>query len=246
MSDFQYKRAPITEAVVEIRFASPIDENRLKKTFKYFSDLYSDYKTIPHHEIDIDVRQAEEPVARITNIIHTNQFTSADMTQRLHITPNSFLVSQIAPYEGWGKFCDRIIRDWEILRKGVGFQNIKRVGMRYINRIDMPIDGPILRYEDYITVYPTLPECLDPCVSHAVNVQVNLEDINSVLNLKTAMVESPLPEHLAMVVDLDISQIFESPLSDDELYSYLNEARNKKNTVFESCITDKARELFNQ
>ena len=190
------------------------------------------------------IRPEGDPITHITEII-TNQFSSSDMTQLLHVTPNSFLVSQLAPYEGWKKFNERIIRDWGIWRKHAGFQDIKRVGMRYINRIDMPLEGPILEYEDYITVYPTLPKILDPCTFHAVNVRVNLEDINSVLNLKSALVESPLPEHLAIVVDLDISRVFEEPLSDDDLYSYINEARTKKNTIFEACITDKARELFN-
>lgn len=243
MTDFQYKRAPITEAVVEIRYASPVAEVREKKAFKYFNNLYSDFKSIPHRNIELEIRPEGDPITHTTEVV-SNQFSSDDMTQRLHVTPNSFLVSQLAPYEGWEKFNKRIIRDWEIWRKYAGFQDIKRVGMRYINRIDMPITGPIPKYEDYITVYPTLPKILDSCSYHAVNVRVNLDDIRSVLNLKSALVESPLPEYVAIVVDLDISRVFDEPVSDNDLYSYINEARSKKNTIFEACITDKARELF--
>ena len=166
------------------------------------------------------------------------------MTQQLHIRNLSFLVSQLAPYTGWEQFKSRIIRDWDTWRSAVSFRPIERVGMRYINRIDLPIAGPLVQYEDYVTVYPALPALLDPCAYHSVNVRVLLKDIESELNLKSAVVPSPLPNHLAIVVDLDIARMYQTPPSDKELYSYICQARIKKNEIFEACITQKARELF--
>ena len=166
------------------------------------------------------------------------------MTQQLIISDTSFLVSQLAPYVGWDKFKERIIRDWDTWRHAVKFQPIQRVGMRYINRIDLPRKGQVVYYEEYLTVYPALPPLLDPCSYHSINVKVLLGDIQSVLTLKSAVVESPLPDHLAIVLDLDIGRMYETPPDDESLYSFIDQARIKKNEIFESCITDKARELF--
>lgn len=100
--------------------------------------------------------------------------------------------------------------------------------MRYINRIDIPITEPTTKYEDYVNVYPALPDILDPSLSHSVNVQVGLNDLNAILTLNTAVVQSPVPNHIAVVIDIDIGRNFESPQSSDKLYEFLELARNKK------------------
>lgn len=244
MTEFQYKRAPITEAVVEFRSATPVDEKKRKKALKHLSKLYADHNPVVLKNIKVEITDGDPKTQTTDSIL--NKFSSGDMTQQLHITNNSFLVSQLAPYTGWEQFKLRIMRDWDTWRKAVNFQPIERVGMRYINRIDLPITGSLVQYEDYVTVYPALPALLDPCAYHSVYVRVLLEDIQSELNLKSAVVESPLPDHLAIVVDLDIVRMYQTPPNDEELYSFISQARTKKNEIFEASITDKARELFSQ
>ena len=246
MTDFQYKRAPITEAVVEFRSPKPIDVSKYPKAIKKLKKHYSDYTARPTQAYEFKIEQNSKPEARKIGSQLQHRFFSKDMRQQLRINDIALLFSQLAPYEGWELFNQRIIRDWEAWKSVVGFRPINRIGMRYINRIDLPKTGDIVRYEDYVTVYPTLPSLLDPSIFHSVNVRVTLDDIDSILNLNSAMVESPLPNHLAIVIDLDIIRVFQSPPSDEESYAFVNKARRKKNDIFESCITDKARELFNK
>lgn len=245
MTEFQYKRAPITEAVVEFRSPTPVDEKKRKKALKRLSKLYVDHNPVVQQKIEFEFNPKGNTKTQQTDSI-IDKFSSDDMTQQLVISDISFVVSQLAPYTGWEQFKQRIMRDWSNWRSIFSHQPIERVGMRYINRIDLPIEAPVVRYEDYVTVYPTLPALLDPCSYHSVNVRVVLEDIQSELNLKSAVVDSPLPGHLAMVLDLDISRVYQAQPSDDELYSYISQARIKKNEIFEACITDKARDLFNK
>lgn len=245
MADFQYKRAPITEAVVEIKSATPIDKRKRNKAVKKLNKFYSHHDPVTQQNFEVNIKPGGTPRIQTTDSV-LDKFSSEEMTQQLHISDTSFVVSRLAPYTGWEKFKLRIMRDWDTWRSAVGFYPIKRVGMRYINRIDLPITGPIVRYEDYLRVYPSVPPLLDPCVYHSVNVRVMLRDIDSILNLKSAQVESPLPGNLAIVLDLDILRNFKSSPSNEELYSFISRARIKKNEIFEACITDKARNLFNQ
>ena len=243
MSDFQYKRAPITEAVVEFRSAVPVEGKKRKKALEKLKKLYSQHKPLIQKEVKFEIAPQRAPKTQETDSV-VDRLLSDDISQQLHITDISFLVSQLAPYKGWKQFEQRITRDWESWGSVVGFRPVERVGMRYINRIDLPLTENLVHYEHYLTVYPALPPLLDPSVFHSINVKVVLEDIQSLLSLQSALVQSPIPEHLAIVVDLDISRKFKIPPSNEELYSYISQARAKKNEVFEACITDKARELF--
>lgn len=245
MASFQYKRAPITEAVVEFRFTSSPNSGKQDKAFKNLKKFYSDHNEIKDRSIELEVKPDGDPVTNTTYIIK-NQFSSVDMTQILTVSQSSFLVSQLAPYQGWSNFKERIIRDWDIWNKYVGFKKVERIGMRYINRIDIPITDPVTEYEEFVTVYPSLPKIIDPCLSHSVNVKVGLDDINSILTLNSAVVQSPIPDHIAIVIDLDISRKYKSLQSNNDIYEFIELARKKKNYVFEACITDKARELFNK
>ncbi|MCZ6804020.1 MAG: TIGR04255 family protein [Proteobacteria bacterium] len=243
MTEFQYKRAPITEAIVEFRSAIPVDEKKRKKALKKLSQLYENHNPFPLRDIKLEVNREGETKTKTTEST-LDKFSSNDMTQQLQITDISFGVSQLAPYNGWEQYYLRIKRDWETWRRTVSFRPIERAGMRYINRIDLPLTGSLVHYEDYLEVYPEIPALLDPTSDHSLNVRVRLTDIESVLNLKSAVVESPLPDHMAIVLDLDIGRTYQTPPDDEELYSFISQARIKKNEIFEACITDKARELF--
>lgn len=247
MTEFQYKRAPIIEAVVEFRSNTSVDGKKRQKAFGRLKRLYANYNPVTQQHLELEINADRDPKTTITeSILH--RFSSKDMTQQLFINDNdnSFLVSQLAPYSGWETFKERIMRDWNTWQNVVKFQNVNRVGMRYINRIDLPVTGSVVQYEDYVTVYPAVPDLLNPCSYHSVNVSLALEDIQCALNVKTALIESPLPDHISIVVDLDIVKKYETTIGNEELYSFISQARTKKNQVFEACITDKARELFNQ
>jgi uncharacterized protein (TIGR04255 family) len=243
MSEFQYIRPPITEAVIEFRFASLPDESKRSIAVKKLKKLYDNYDPTTRKEVEVKVLPKGSAETRVSESV-VEKFRSADMTQQLLIYDRSFLMSQLAPYTGWQQLYNRLERDWIVWRKATGFHNVERIGVRYINRIDIPLEPLVTYYEHYVTVYPAVPKELDPCIRHSVNIQVKLDDIDSDLKVKTAMVESPIPVHVAIVLDIDVSKTFAEPSSDERLFDFLTEAREKKNQIFEACITDKARALF--
>ncbi len=245
MSDFQYQSAPITEAVVQFRTATTPSKKDTKKGITKLSKNYAEYTPQEQQKVAFAISQLGEPTTKTKKII-VDKLSSSDMTKQLIIRENSFVISQHAPYCGWKEFEKRILRDWKLWKNTVGFQEIKSVGMRYINRIDIPVEENLAHYENYVTVYPNLPQLLDPSIHHSVNIRVKFADIESELILNSALVPSPIPEHVAITVDIDLIRAFQSSPSDTELSSALNAARLKKNEVFESCITSQARERFNQ
>ena len=243
MDDFQYKQPPITEAIIEFRSTSPFDAKQRAKGRSKLQKSYEKHVAEKQQTVGFKIQRGGDSVAN-TTFSDLDRFMSNDMTEQLQITERSIVISQLAPYVGWETFGERVRRDWKNWRTAVGFLPIIQLGIRYINRIDIPIVDGAGHYEKYLTVYPKLPELIDQTIGHSLNVRTKLPDIDGDLNLNSAVVPSPLPNHIAIMLDLDFMRIFQKPPSDDELFEALNIFRTQKNKTFEACITDDARKMF--
>ena len=241
-----YEHPPITEAVIGINFSSPIKQATLSSVNKKFQRRYPHHQTVSNLNIAI-VELGDKQINKSTadvNQENGHRLSTEDMTELLLLWPSSFSISQLSPYHGWDHFFDRFVKDWGVWKKLVGFQTINRIGVRYINRIDIPITGPIVEYEKFLNVYPKLPGMLNPTEAYAIQTSSHLKDIDSRLILNSAVVPSPILDHASFLIDLDISKESNLPQNDNDIFDLLKKIRVKKNAIFEICITRRARELF--
>ena len=237
-----YSRPPITEAVIGINFSSQIPKTALNEFEKKIKTHYSNHQVISNYNIDL---MLSNQISTKSNKQDGCRCSTEDMTQLVVLWPSSFIVSQLAPYQGWDHFYRRFVRDWVLLKKIIGFQPISRIGVRYINRIDIPAEEPLIEHEKYINIYPKMPDILQPTTSYALQAAVQLKNIDCLLNINTAIVPSPLLRHASFIIDQDIFKV-DPPQNNDDIYELLGKIRTEKNTVFEACISDLARELFNE
>jgi uncharacterized protein (TIGR04255 family) len=242
MTQHSYSNPPITEAIIEIRHSQPHDPSKLKKAVKRFRKIYANYTPMSELQVKVEI-QGATPVTNATPQNY-HRLSSSDMTQMLTFKGQNFTVSQLAPYQGWDEFFNRFKRDFEEWKKQTGYQEIVQIGVRFINRIDIPLDKPVTVYEKFLNVYPLLPSLIEPISHYAIQVEQPLNDLGCILRLNSAVVKSPLAEHISIVVDQDIIKKDSPPQKEIEIYSLLNEIRVKKNEIFEACITDRAREAF--
>lgn len=243
MSQLPYNNPPITEAVIEIRFSSTVDEAVRKRLAKKFEKHYSEVKPLESHKYEFDLSGQSVK----NSVVRTDyRLSSGDMSEILILRDSAFLLSQLAPYVSWEAFISRFERDWTNFEKSTGHNEISRIGVRFINRIDIPKSGELLHESEYVNIYPTLPETLQPTMGYSIQSRKRIEHIESLLSLSSAIVESPVPRHISIVLDQDIARENNLPQRTQKIIEYLNEVRVEKNKIFESCITDKARELFNR
>jgi len=243
MDAAQYDKPPITEAIVELRSNSKIVEKSLSKVVKALSKEYHQHKTIEARSFDVNIN-AGGSASTNTRVSNQERFSSNDMTQQLLIRDTSIVVSQLAPYVGWVSFKKRIESGWAAWDRAVGFFPVGQIGMRFINRIDIPGEAGGFPHGQYVSAYPNFPPDIGRALGHAINAQFYLDDIEANLILNIARTESPLPEHAAMLLDIDITRVFSSPPSKSVIFEILDQFRLKKNGIFESCITEQARALF--
>ena len=56
-----------------------------------------------------------------------------------------------------------------------------------------------------------------------------------------ATVPSPLLNHASFALDIDFGREVNVPQADDGLWSYIEQIRDRKNVLFEACITERTR-----
>lgn len=242
-----YKYPPVTEAVIGINFAENLSKALLKSVSDKLAKNYPIYQQLQNFSVNLDLRpQAGKDHKTITEVAEAHRRSSQDMTELALALPNSLVVSQLAPYPSWSIFSKRFMRDWKLLKKTLGYREIKRIGVRYINRIDIPVTGPVIQHEQFLNVFPRVPDMLSPLIAGAVQTISYFEDINCKLTLNSGVVESPILNHSSFLLDIDLAREIDVPQNDKGIFELLETMRLKKNQVFEACISQRARdEIFN-
>jgi uncharacterized protein (TIGR04255 family) len=246
MSEQPYARPPITEAVVEIRFGAPVDQQVLEKVSSALHDEYPHQQPIQNFEVEFNVvaGSGNPPTTRLNETAGLKRM-SQEMTELLILWPSTFLMSQLAPYPGWDNFLARFVHDWKAWKRIAGYQKLVRVGLRFVNRVDVPIDANVTESSHYLTFSADIPPKLGPVAAYAVQAQFPPDHNGLKVTLNSGLIPSPLPDRISLLLDQDIALEQDVPQRDDEIVSLLGAMREKKNLVFEVCITDRARGLFN-
>jgi uncharacterized protein (TIGR04255 family) len=169
-------------------------------------------------------------------------FQSADGNKVLQIAKDGFTFSLVNNYDSWESFYEEANKYWEIFKQEMKPSTVVRVGVRYVNKLDLPLE------------LDKLPEYI--------STKLELEPISQIPTEIFARFVLPFDSHTCIVthatnpnlltqtsrgyiIDIDVFEETAFEVSNDEhLSTLLEELRDIKNLVFENSITDKARELF--
>lgn len=241
-----YSRPPITEAVIELRTDDGASEADLARVSRKLAKQYP--QGIIMEEVEYDLRPNEPeapPMMRSTGKKQWRHSTAEGENVVLFST-GSISTSRLAPYGSWEDLFGRTQANWQVYRDLAGKRALKRVGVRYINRLDIP--GPAdtrLDLNEYLNVAVQRPIVLDGLLLES-TASVRVELANSAYSAILTVATAPpaLIDHAAVLVDLDVYAEVDLPRRDDDMWAKLSEIRELKNRIFESCITDRTRELI--
>ena len=243
--EISYKRPPITEAVIEFRFAQPLELSTVEKARDRFSKEFSTVAKLEQLEWQI----GGDPVHPSVNTFTAGfRLHNADSSEIIIISAFTLSFSTVAPYKGWATFSDSAMKIYGRFRELVGYTQIFRIGLRYINRLDIPQTNPpsLIRLEDYIKIHPNYPEDVLPALgAFTVQCVFTLPEGNTTATISVASVASPLPTHFSILLDIDIGRVNDVPQKESEIREVLDVMRGQKNRIFEQCITDASRKTFN-
>lgn len=238
-----YPRAPITEAVIDLLTVGAVEPS--VDHLEQIGDAGYPGK----ERVDIN----EFGVAREGASIKTKQlgwrFRSADGLYVYQVRKNGFGASRLAPYERWESFRGEARRLWDKYREATQPLGLQRIAVRYINRIDIPL--PLEDFGDYFLTAPLISPHLPQGLSgYLLSLTVPIDPLVTAIITQTTLSPEVVgtkpanPEKLSMLLDIDVSQAIELPETEEGIWERFEYLRKVKNHVFESCITDMTRGLF--
>jgi len=238
-----YSKAPITEAIIEIRW-----QLKAGTTLADFERIHEAEKgTYPAVRKRLQALGLMELGPRVTASASQEQtaflYISADEKQIYQARLDGFAFSRLAPYESWQPFQAEARRLWNIHREALKPVAITRLAVRYINRLDLP--GERVEMKDYFRLSPEVPPELPQSMSgFLLRVQLPQEDLKAQLVVNQTIIPPVKPQSVAVILDLDLFRDNDVPNDDNDIWAFFESLHERKNEVFENCITNPTRELI--
>jgi len=179
--------------------------------------------------------------------IRTNErllFFTEDRKMLAQVGTRLLVVNALKPYPHWEGFKPRIVMAWKSLQASVEVQGLERIGLRYINHIELPAQGGELA--EYFEFYPSVGQRLpQQMVSFLAGVEFSYADDRDHCRVQVAPIPGSGGKSLFM---LDIDYFLAQPRAVEvvDALPWVEEAHNRVEEVFEGCITDKLRKMFEE
>lgn len=238
-----YSRAPLTEALLDIRVEIP-GEIGLSRLAEVHLGQEGDYPKreegfIVHGQMSV----GSEVGASAKQISNGYRFVSQDHRQIFQARRDGFTFNRLAPYETWNSFREEARRLWTAYRSIATPKNITRIGVRYINRFDLPL--PITDFKDYFRTVPEISSGMSQGLSgYFMQLQLPQADLNAMLVLNQALIPPPAPNMVSVLLDIDLHSDSDLPSDEQGLWDRFELFHTRKNKVFEACITDRVRRMI--
>ena len=247
--ELHLNHAPIVEALISID-VEPLGGEQTSKLYTAGQTLKPEYpESEPLNQLQIAFGVTFQPSGISHQTSHQgspygHKFVSKDKRQLLLFRHNGFTFSRLPPYDRWDSFRSEARRIWNIYRDAVGPVTIKQFGLRYINRVLVPIGEPI---ERYLKLFPNIPDNPDgsPRTIQGSYMRVDsmLEEPVGQLIIQQAMLPMMQEGFATLSLDFDLRFQFESS-TEDYVWTTLETARHIKNQLFVDSLTSTFLETF--
>lgn len=242
--------APIVEAVLEVTCDLPpsTDLQRFQDVAK--EQLRTVYpkarrQTVQSHEFR---KEGEKPPeVSIRQEVGALLFVAEDERQVIQFRREGYSFNRLAPYGSLDEYLPEIERTWEIFRKIVEPIQVRRIGLRFINRLPLPTINGRVELNEYLKISPQLPDEETLEFIGFVNQHSAIEkDTGNQVNITLVM--QPLEgQTLPIIFDIDAFRMVAlSPKDWPAIRSIVDALRILKNQVFKRTLTEKCLNLFQQ
>jgi uncharacterized protein (TIGR04255 family) len=237
--------APIIEAIIDIRtkLASNFDLTKFSLLKQKLGENYPQMEERRTFSASIKLRGKEVEQILDNKGLQGYLFKSVDGRNVAQFRRDGFTFSRLKPYTNWNGVITEAKRLWKFYVDEALPEIIPRIAVRYINRLEIPL--PINDFEEYLTSPPTIPKSLPQGVSHfLVKITICDEKLEAMANIIQALEKSSKPEHVNIILDIDVFKQEESGFNRDEIWQNFEQLRDLKNRIFFDSITEKTAGLF--
>lgn len=246
-----YDRAPIVEAIIDVRLsAAPtfrITNPEMKTVLEAEKAQYS--QVLEAHTVEATANFG--PAGMVTTSARAQHDADAyrlqdnNGKQAAHLEGGRFSFSKYEPYETWETLRDEAKRIWHRYVQVVRPVSVHRLSLRYVNRIDIPLVAGDLK--EWLLTVPDVHPSLGPGVtSYMMELQIPQVGLpKTVAMMRQALVQPHKPEVISIVLDIDVVRGVDLSGSDADLaqvWQMFETLHTRENQIFENTITERVRE----
>ncbi|MEK9505175.1 TIGR04255 family protein [Gaopeijia maritima] len=226
-------RAPIREAVVEIRVPRLENPNALEILETLARDLGFE-QVLQGFRFSADFSfgplglKGDDP----REVPHGFKAVSDDHIIDLDL--DAVRVIRLEPYSNWEELEGLVRQTWATYREALNPEKVVRIGVRYVNMIRIYPGGEV---KDSFLGLPDAPPPWPQRVSSFLFRQTLHED-DIAVNVTHAMVDDVDEDRVGIVFDIDAFTQCELDPSSDTIWGTLAALRDLKNRIFFSGLTD--------
>ena len=183
--------------------------------------------------------------AEVRKLSPRMQFISKKGDRMIQLAENLLVINHLHPYPGFKTWEPILFRALEAYRIVAMPQRVRRMGLRYINRIEIP--GTQVVMENYFRVYPQLPTLIgNTHGAFLVRVEVpqSSQGHSVIITFSTGVQPQSNEDGSVFMLDLyDIGELDVSP-EPIALEKEIRRAHDNVVMAFEGSITDELRDLL--
>jgi len=240
----KYAKPPIVEAVCEFRLTPEtrwdltvpgLLYERLKGSFPQ-----KEQRMIP----EVELIQGPEGLQQQIRTSERIMLFTKDKKMLVQVGPRLLAINVLKPYPHWEGFKPRIEMAWQSLQAAIEVQGLERIGLRYINHIELPAQSVELAeyFEFYLSVGQRLPQQM---VSFLAGAEFSYADDRDHCRVQLTPIPGSGGKSLFML-DIDYFLARARAVEVVDALAWVEEAHDRVKEVFEGCITDKLRAMFEE
>lgn len=219
----QFKKAPVIEAVFEIRF--PAELSIECRRDEYYEKIRQKYPNV-----SVPVIDSPEP-----NALRAYKFETEDKTKLIQFSINRFSFHS-RNYKTFSEFNSETLKYIELFCNHYQISQLNRTGLRYINHIPIEMEQDVILLSKYLKFGYNLPNTIQENLElfHTV-ILTKIEDGKLRILIASQEKLGPLGKK-AIVLDFDF--FFEGDLFVQNLQDYLEKSHMYTKRTFESLMSD--------
>lgn len=238
-----YGKPPVTQAICEFQFVSDKAWDWTIPGLIY-PKISNEFPLKQQEQaFQISVAPQQLPTQRFSTALSKMQFLKSDGSAMVQIGPDLLGINVQTPYPGWPNFFKLISEQFQIYTEMASPRGFKRIGLRYINRIEFQSDE--IEITKYFRYYPHLPEDIEQ--SHGPFSMSVVHSFDGGRNALVIVLANVIPsQHLTYVLDLDYSLTQSDKVQLVDGLQWTESAHARIEDMFEASITDELRALFEE
>lgn len=242
----KYAKPPIIEAVCEFRL-TPGCTWDLTIPGVIYEEVKSDFPNKEQRHVqELGTSQdASEPQlqSRMTERV---VFLTSDRKTFIQVGPRLLAINTLKPYDSWKGFMTKTEIGFRALTKKVEVQGLQRIGLRYINLIEVP--GKTFNLVEFFHFRPLMGETLRKRALSSLIVGCLLPSSDGNEVTKVQLMNTGAAKELSTEFLLDIDHFTAGPglVPPQRAMEWVEAAHVQVEEVFEDCITGKLRDTFEE